>query len=135
MEEMTRRDYFAAAALSGLLGDPDNEIRSPEEMAESALFWADAMLKQSQIEKRKEDQKSLAEVALEIVKEFGRGLEAIDIHDILKTRLSRLPPEYASVQLVEDACNELLQDGLLVLVSGKYHARRDQDPHVNKYRE
>jgi len=41
---MTLRDYFAAAALTGLLAsDPESTLR-PDSAARSALRYADAML-------------------------------------------------------------------------------------------
>jgi len=43
-EGMTLRDYFAAAALTGLLAsDPESTLR-PDSAARSALRYADAML-------------------------------------------------------------------------------------------
>ncbi|MDB6112285.1 MAG: hypothetical protein JWR69_4035 [Pedosphaera sp.] len=48
--EISKRDYFAAQALTGLLagaGGPGKTPGSPEEAANEAFLYADAMLKLS----------------------------------------------------------------------------------------
>jgi hypothetical protein len=42
---MTLRDYFAAAALTGLLTDPRRILSPPEDFADDAYTVADAMMK------------------------------------------------------------------------------------------
>ena len=54
-EGISKRDYFAAAALTGLLakhGDagwhPEGEVQSIQGAAETAYEYADAMIKESE---------------------------------------------------------------------------------------
>ena len=42
---MTLRDYFAAAALTGLFTDPRRILSSPEDFADDAYTVADAMMR------------------------------------------------------------------------------------------
>lgn len=46
---MTMRDFFAAAALQGILANNHNEITDPERLAKASFVVADAMIKQGPI--------------------------------------------------------------------------------------
>jgi hypothetical protein len=50
---MTLRDYFAAAALQGMLADPSNGLAA-RSSAMSAYIFADAMLTQRKLKKDNE---------------------------------------------------------------------------------
>jgi hypothetical protein len=50
---MTLRDYFAAAALQGMLADPSNGLAA-RSSAKSAYIFADAMLTQRKLKKDNE---------------------------------------------------------------------------------
>lgn len=42
---LTKREYFAAQALAGIAACPD-EYLPPEEVARTAVVWADALIKE-----------------------------------------------------------------------------------------
>jgi|WetSurMetagenome_2_1015567.scaffolds.fasta_scaffold621289_2 hypothetical protein len=46
MSEQELRDYFAAAALTGLLANTDHDLMQSSEYASDAYIFADAMLKE-----------------------------------------------------------------------------------------
>jgi hypothetical protein len=56
---LTKREYFAGEALRGILANPNPHIKS-EMVAEMAMVYADAMIKE--FEKRKNDEENLKRI-------------------------------------------------------------------------
>lgn len=56
---LTKREYFAGEALRGILANPNPNIKS-EMVAEMAMVYADAMMKE--FEKRNKDEENLRRI-------------------------------------------------------------------------